>query len=342
MLAALGVFEAARTVTDPPGRQTGTAAGKGGPAAGTGMNVLLVGVDTRATITPRQKTDYHLGGRACGCTDTMMLVHIAQNRRRVSVVSLPRDSLAVIPAYTDSRGRTHRSRSAKLNAAYAEGGADLSMRTVERMTGVRIDRFLPVDFARFMRTVDEVGGLDVCTDRPLKDPSTALDLPVGTTHLSGGQSLQYARSRHVDQLADFGRIQRQQKLIVSFVKEIASGGSLRSPARMAVLASVLLPDVPEERAFTTKDALILSWQLRNIGLDSLEFSTVPVKGYVTVKGVGSTIAWDPAKSAAVFRAVRLDRPLTTAGAAAPDHPERPGAAPQGFVPVKGSRLACPN
>lgn len=268
-----------------------------------------------------------------------MLVHVAQNRRRVSVVSLPRDSLATIPAYTDTKGRTHKSRAAKLNAAYAEGGAPLTMRTVQKMTGVRIDRFLPVDFARFMKTVDGLGGLDVCTDRPLKDTATALVLPAGTSHLGGGESLQYARSRHVDTLADFGRIQRQQKYIVSFVKQISGDGTLRSPARMAVLAAALLPAVPAERAFTVKDTLTLAGELRNIGLDSLEFATVPVKGYVPLKGVGTTIAWDPAKSAEVFRAVRSDRSLLTVVATPAEH--RTSGGRNGFLPVKGSRLACP-
>ncbi|MEV8565961.1 LCP family protein [Streptomyces sp. NPDC051322] len=351
-VVALAVFEAVHTVSSPAptaghgGAPPGAAAsvsGNSGPAAARGMNVLLVGLDARDGVTAQQKAAFHLGGAACHCTDTMMLVHVAENRRRVSVVSLPRDSLTRIPAYTDKKGKAHRSRTAKLNAAYAEGGAALTMRTVEQMTGLHIDRFLPVDFARFMKAVDGLGGLDVCTDRPLKDSATGLDLPAGTTRLSGGRALQYARSRHVDNQADFGRIQRQQKFVVSFVKEIADDGTLRSPARMAILASVLLPEttaVPTERAFTVKDMVLLARDLRNIGLDSLEFSTVPVKGFVTVKGVGSTVAWDAAKSAAVFRAVRADQSLTTATAAMPAG-HRTVARRNEFVPVKGSELACP-
>ncbi|MBA4862197.1 LCP family protein [Streptomyces sp. PSKA54] len=303
------------------------------------MNVLLVGTDNRDTVTQEEKKRYRLGSIGCGCTDTMMLVHIAQDRKRVSVISLPRDSLARIPAYTDRTGRKHKGHLAKINAAYAEGGPGLSMRTVENMTGVKIDRFLAVDFSRFMKTVDELGGLDICTDRRLKDPATALDLPVGTHHLGGGEALQYARSRKVDNLADFGRIQRQQKFLVSFIKEISSDGTLQNPVRLAKLGSVLLPSARTERAFTVKDVLSLARELRNIGLSSLEFATVPIKGYADIKGVGSTITWDEPKSAAVFKAVRAGRSLATAKAALPAGVHTtPGMGE--FVPVKGTRLAC--
>lgn len=64
----------------------------------------------------------------------------------------------------------------KLNAAYAEGGPHLTVRTVEQMTGVKIDHYLEVDFTSFMKTVDTLGGVEICTAKPLKDAYTGLDL----------------------------------------------------------------------------------------------------------------------------------------------------------------------
>ncbi len=61
------------------------------------MNVLLVGTDGRDKITEEERRKYRLGGAPCHCTDTMMIVHIAANRERASVVSLPRDSYAEVP-----------------------------------------------------------------------------------------------------------------------------------------------------------------------------------------------------------------------------------------------------
>ena len=60
------------------------------PDDATGMNLLLVGTDGRDKITPVQKRLYHLGGAPCHCTDTIMIVHLSEDRSRVSVVSLPR------------------------------------------------------------------------------------------------------------------------------------------------------------------------------------------------------------------------------------------------------------
>ncbi len=79
-------------------------------------------------------------------------------------MSLPRDSYAEPPEHTDATtGKQHGPHPVKLNAAYAEGGPNLTVRTVERMTGVKIDHYLEVDFTSFMRTVDAVGG---CASAP--------------------------------------------------------------------------------------------------------------------------------------------------------------------------------
>lgn len=95
---------------------------KNRPAAGHGMNVLLVGTDGRDKITEEERRKYRLGGAPCHCTDTIMIVHIAADKERASVVSLPRDSYAETPAHTDqTTGTQHGPHPIKLNAAYAEG-----------------------------------------------------------------------------------------------------------------------------------------------------------------------------------------------------------------------------
>ncbi|MGC0340621.1 anionic cell wall polymer biosynthesis LytR-Cps2A-Psr (LCP) family protein [Streptomyces sp. SLBN-8D4] len=118
-----------------------------------GTNILLLGTDGRDTITPEEKRKFHAGGVACYCTDVMMLVHLSKRRDHVSVVSLPRDSLVQLPARRDdSTGKQRPAHPAKLNNAYAEGGAHP---TVQDMTQVPIDNFLQIDFRRFMDAVDQ-------------------------------------------------------------------------------------------------------------------------------------------------------------------------------------------
>src|SRR5690606_8262963 len=128
----------------------------------------------------------------------------------------PRDSYAELPEHVDrTTGQRHGPHPVKLNAAYAEGGPALTVRTVEKMTNLKIDHYLEVDFTSFMRTVDVIGGVRICTAEPVKDSHTGLDLPAGTHTLSGGQALQYVRSRHVDGASDLGRMKRQQHFLAA-------------------------------------------------------------------------------------------------------------------------------
>ncbi|MFJ4621330.1 LCP family protein [Streptomyces sp. NPDC088812] len=287
---------------------------KNRPRAGHGMNVLLVGTDGRDRITERERRRYRLGGAPCHCTDTLMIVHISEDRERASVISLPRDSFAQTPPHTDrATGRTHQGHPLRINAAYAEGGPQLTVRTVEHMTRVKIDHYLEVDFTSFMRTVDVLGGVKICTARPLKDSFTGLDLPPGTHALKGGQALQYVRSRHIDADSDFGRMKRQQRFLAALVDHATSSGILLNPLRFRDVARAVLGSVRADRGFGADELLDLGRAMRTFSPSSSEFTTVPVAqmGYV-VKGIGSTVKWDPVKAERLFRAVRDDKPLATA------------------------------
>ncbi|WP_242584473.1 LCP family protein [Streptomyces sp. MST-110588] len=278
---------------------------------GDGRNFLVVGTDGRDKLTPREKRTYHLGGEPCHCTDTIMLVHLSGDRERAGVISLPRDSYAEAPEHVDqTTGERHGAHPLKINAAYAEGGPALTVRTVEHMTGVHIDHYLEVDFTSFMKTVDAVGGVRICTSRPLRDSYTGLDLPVGTTRLNGGQALQYVRSRHVDGAADIGRMRRQQRFLAALIHRITSSGVLMNPVRFKEVTSALLESVRADEGFGAGEMLALGQAMRGFTPASSEFTSVPIGDVdYEVPGVGSTVRWNQAKAAALFRSVREDRPL---------------------------------
>ncbi|WUP99273.1 LCP family protein [Streptomyces sp. NBC_00247] len=291
---------------------------KNRPSGSRGMNLLLVGTDGRDSITADQKKKFRLGGAPCHCTDTLMLVHLSRDRRRASVVSLPRDSYAVVPAHTDrTTGKGHAAHPVKLNAAYAEGGPTLTVRTVEQLTGVKIDHYLEADFTSFMKTVDALGGVEICTVRPLKDTYTGLNLPAGTHALSGGEALQYVRSRHVDGAADLGRMQRQQKFVAAVIERATSKGVLLNPVKFQQVVSAMLGSVRADEGFGTEQMLELGSAMRGFTAASSEFASVPVGDpSFPVKGIGSTVKWDTARAAALFRTLREDKPLTSAKPAA--------------------------
>ncbi|MFD8414912.1 LCP family protein [Streptomyces sp. NPDC059650] len=313
---------------------------KNRPQAGHGLNFLLVGTDGRDRISREDRREYRLGGAPCHCTDTVMLVHLSADRARASVVSLPRDSYAELPAHRDgSTGKQHGPHPVKLNAAYAEGGPQLTVRTVEHMTRVKIDHYLEVDFTSFMRTVDAMGGVEICTAKVLDDRNTGLHLLPGTHRLSGGQALQYVRSRHVDGAADLGRMQRQQRFVAALIKQATTGGVLLNPVKFKQVSSTLLGSVRADPGFGAEQMLALGQAMRDFSPSSSEFASVPVGNpSFPVKGVGSTVKWDEPRSAELFEALRQDRPLTPGPAPGPGRSARPQQPPAVPVDVPPERI----
>ncbi|MGW0752472.1 LCP family protein [Streptomyces sp. NPDC002587] len=314
---------------------------KNRPQAGHGLNFLLVGTDGREKISPEERRLYRLGGAPCHCTDTIMLVHLSADRERASVVSLPRDSYAEIPEHQDlNSGKPHKGHPVKLNAAYAEGGPNLTVRTVENMTRVKIDHYLEVDFTSFMKTVDAVGGVEICTAKTMRDANTGLDLLPGTHRLTGGQALQYVRSRHVDGASDLGRMQRQQRFVAALIQQATAGGVLLNPVKFKQVSSTLLGSVRVDTGFGSEQMLALGQAMRDFTPSSSEFASVPVGDpSYPVKGIGSTVKWDEPKAAKLFEALRQDRPL------APARPGKPGGRPAAVavdVPPQQIRVQVEN
>ncbi|MFD0271661.1 LCP family protein [Streptomyces sp. NPDC127106] len=314
---------------------------KNRPQAGHGLNFLLVGTDGRDRISREDRREYRLGGAPCHCTDTVMLVHLSADRERASVVSLPRDSYAELPAHRDgATGKEHGPHPAKLNAAYAEGGPQLTVRTVEHMTRVKIDHYLEVDFTSFMKTVDAMGGVEICTAKALTDRNTGLHLLPGTHRLSGGQALQYVRSRHVDGAADLGRMQRQQRFMAALIDQATSGGVLLNPVKFKEVSSTLLGSVRADPGFGSEQMLALGQAMRDFAPSSSEFASVPIGDpSFPVKGIGSTVKWDERKAAELFEALRQDRPLAPVpGPVRPGQPARPQQPPAVPVDVPPERI----
>ncbi len=324
VLTTSGLMNVAmRGVGDGIGRVDAFAGLDNRPPRGAGENFLLVGTDGRERLTRAERTAYRLGGEPCHCTDTIMLAHLSRDRRRLTVVSVPRDTEVPLPA-----GDGHPAGPAKLNSAYQRGGPRLTVSTVEHLTGVHVDHYLELDFAGFMRTVDALGGVPVCTPVPLRDPESGLDLPAGTTVLDGGRALEYVRARHLDATADLGRMNRQQRFVAEVVRRATAGGLLLDPVRLAATVRDTLGSVRADAGLGSGDLVRLAEAVRDLGPDSTEFASVPVSTpHHRLPGGAEAVTWKTAPARALFDAVRADRPLTRAAA-------RPAATPHGTpVPV---------
>ena len=177
------------------------------------INYLLVGSDTREGLSKAELKALRVGSvkTAAGKrSDTMLLVHISKARDKAVLVSIPRDSFALIPQHLNKSGKTIPAAYSKINSAFNWGGAPLLIQTIEEMTELKIDHYIEVNFAGFAKVVDSLGGIEVCTKKDIDDPKSHLVLPAGVHTLNGIDALKYVRTREFDGLGDIGRMQRQQ------------------------------------------------------------------------------------------------------------------------------------
>ncbi|MEU6235961.1 LCP family protein [Kitasatospora sp. NPDC047058] len=267
------------------------------PADDGATTFLVVGTDDRDGIPERTLKDVlHAGGESCHCTDTMMIVRLAGNGARAGVVSIPRDSYVDIPAHRDPATRKDvPAAKGKINAAYGMGGPQLTVATVEQNTGLRIDHYVQLDFAGFVSAVDAVGGVRVCTAKPLKDEYSGLDLPAGTSTLDGAGALKYVRARHVDGSSDLGRMHRQQKFAAQLLHQVTSSGTLLNPVRLARVTDSLLGSVKTDKDLTADELITLATRMKELSEGRADFATVPLAQLDhPVSGWGSTVVWDQA------------------------------------------------
>lgn len=183
-----------------------------------GVTYLIAGSDRRGGAVADDGTT---GERA----DTLMLMHKAPNGRTY-LVSLPRDTLVDIP----DKG-TH-----KLNAAYALGGPQLLVATVEGFTGLKIDHFVEIGFDGVEQLVDAVGTVNLCLDQDVDDPKSGLQWTSGCHDTGGEQALAFVRARYFDPTADLGRQKRQQQFVSALMKKVMTPGVLLNPVAQVKLA----------------------------------------------------------------------------------------------------------
>ncbi|MEZ0074932.1 LCP family protein [Planotetraspora sp. GP83] len=273
-------------------------AGTTDPGPQGAMNILLVGVDKRDDLSRQQQIQLHLGREAGQRSDTMMVLHLSEDHKRVTVVSLPRDS------WTDIPGKgTH-----KINSAYQFGGAKLAVRTVEQATGLRINHYVEVNVLGFIGVVESLGGVTVCTPVAIDDPKTKLALQPGTYTLDGAKALAYARTRATAR-SDLDRIDRQQQVISALLQEALSGGTLANPAKLGGLVNSTLRTLTVDPALAD-DLLGLANQLKGVSTDDVSFATVPLANvnYTTPTGE-SAVLWDKQAARELFRRIGADEPL---------------------------------
>lgn len=253
------------------------------PHEGEELNILLIGSDSREGANVAVDGSGTSEGMR---SDTTMIVHVAADRSRVDVVSIPRDTLVDIPSCTLPDGTTTQPQSsAMFNSAFSTGGqtgdigaaAACTILTVEELTGLYIDDFVVVDFAGFVNVIDALGGVAMYIPEDIDDRAADLEIEQGCRLLDGTTALGVARVRKtVGDGTDISRIGRQQDLVAAVIQEALSTSLLRNPARLyRFLDSATQTLTTGHRIGDIPEIAGLARSLSSIRLQDVTFVTMP-------------------------------------------------------------------
>lgn len=239
------------------------------------MDILVLGSDSRAGANSEYGDD-----EGAARSDTAMVVHVYQGHKTASVVSVPRDTLIERPACTDREGaEVPGEQRAMFNTAYEVGGPACAVKTVEAMSGIRMDHYIEVDFTGFTKLVDELGGVDITTTRPINDSKSRLDLPPGRHTLDGEQALGLVRTRgSVGDGSDLGRIQLQQAFMKAFIEQVKDVGVFSSPKKLLDLSDAATKAItPDSELDSVNELMGFARGLSSLGAEDVRMVTMPVR-----------------------------------------------------------------
>ncbi|WP_320779667.1 LCP family protein [Streptomyces sp. CRN 30] len=264
---------------DRPPRSGATPAASAAPSSvpSGSLNILVLGSDSRSGA---ENAELGGGGEDSGArSDTAMVVHLDEGRTTATVVSIPRDTLVTRPSCPLPSGRsTAPADGVMFNSAYAVGGPVCAVKTVETLTGVRMDHYIEIDFSGFAELVDALGGVTVTTDEDIDDEDSHLTLEAGTHHLDGEQALALARTRHgVGDGSDLGRITLQQDLVKALLDQVSTTDLLTSPSKLYDVADTVTSNLTTDSELDSLTALMsLGHSLADLTSDRVDMVTMPV------------------------------------------------------------------
>ncbi|MBV9207039.1 MAG: LCP family protein [Actinobacteria bacterium] len=245
------------------------------------LNILVYGIDSRKGLTPHEQYILHVG-RDTGesNTDTIMLVHISPGRHRVTVLSIPRDTMMATyqcdsgPGYTGQQANPNSS--VQVNSLLQIGGPTCLWKTVEQQTGIRIDHFIGIGMLGFVKVVNDLGGVNVCVPFNVNDPVSGLNMKSGEQHISGIQALAFWRTREdIGTGSDLERIQRDQFMSAQVVKGVLHSGLLSNPLRLLSVVTDAAASMTTDSGMTVSNLVQIAESLRTLPSQDVQFITAP-------------------------------------------------------------------
>ncbi|MEV7521006.1 LCP family protein [Streptomyces sp. NPDC091371] len=277
------------------------------------QNILVLGSDSRAGANG----DLDHGDVSGARSDTAMLVHIPEGRAKATAVSIPRDTLITRPECKGANGKTvPAAKRVMFNSVYSLAGPACVVKTVEEMSGIRVDHFVEVDFAGFKGLVDALGGVTVTLDKPMTGAKGGLKLDAGEHRLNGTDSLKFVRTRYgYGDGSDLGRIGLQQQFMMAMLTEIKKQDAFGNPARLYTLADAGTKSLTTDSELASLSALAdFAQSMKGVDPATMETIMLPVaydkvdKNRVVVAEPQATQLWEALRNDQKIPAAAKDSP----------------------------------
>lgn len=253
-----------------------------------GTTYLLVGSDSREGLSDEEKKDLNVGGvGSANNTDSMLLMHVGSGP--TVLLSIPRDSVVPIPGQGEQQ----------INSAFATGGPDLLVATIEQNSGIRVDDYVEVGLGGFSDIVDSLGGIEICSDQKIDDRRSGAHFEKGCQEANGPEALAFSRVRHAYNISDLQRVQNQRQVLGKISDKAKSPWTFLNPVRYFNLSSSASDSLTIGDNVGPISLARFAWSLGGaMGGDGLN-CTVPITS-------ASATEWDPSRSEDLFKLIRED------------------------------------
>ncbi|MGZ9931301.1 LCP family protein [Streptomyces sp. NC-S4] len=317
----------------------------------TPLNILLIGSDARDDAANQA-----LGGATDTfdgppLADVQMLLHLSADRSNMSVVSMPRDTMLMMPKCTEPGGKVHPASKGlvQTNESLQRGGPGCTVAAWQELTKIPIDHFMMIDFKGVVSMADAIGGVPVCVEenvhsRTRDGKGSGLKLPKGTSVIQGEQALQWLRTRYgFEDGTDIGRTHAQHQYMTSMSREFRKNAKLTNPVKLNSLAQAAIQAMVVDTGLNKIDKLYdLSMELKKVPPGRITMTTMPWV-YSTKPGLDGRVEPMAGEAEAVFRMVREDIALDGKGSGTPAEgaSPSPGASASGGTPTTAAPSAAP-